>query len=193
MVAALLRTDIGEVFLAHLVLVVAQELAVLAVAVVLNGAASIVSQLAILLRHLQLHAVAEHRWYLGSFGYVQLLTNDDLALLSQRVGHHELSFHVGHIELCNNTIAAYRTAGKLHLRLTPHAEALLQPSTVVVIRGGTPELWCHALTIHEHRLAVNVQIVNPAAPLTYGHRGAAAGQLDVTGGLLYIINSTRSV
>ena len=178
-VAAFLRTNVGIVLVAYLVLIHAQELAVLTVAVVLNGASSIVGQFVILPGHLQLHAVTEHGRHLGSLSNIQFLLHDDLSFLGQRVGHQELSLHVRHVELCDNDIVAYRTAGELHLGLFPHGKALLHPGTIVVVGRSAPELGRQALTVHEHRLAVNVKIVYPARAFAYRHRGTASGQLDV--------------
>ena len=186
MVAALLRTDIGEVLVIHSTLVLSDELRTVAVAVVLVRTTAIVLHMVVLLRHLQLNAIAEQPLVLGLALRLQLLAYDDRAVSLQCVGHRELALHARHVYLCDNTIAAYRQFLHLHLGLLPCGKTQLQAGTVVVVRWGTPELGSDALTVNKHRLSVDVEIVNQARLLADGQRSTLRRELHITLGLLLL-------
>ena len=184
MVATLLRTDIGIILVAYLALVETDELTAVAVTVVLVRATTVILDGVILFGHLQLHAIAEHPCLLSISLRLHLLANDDLAVLLQGVGHGQHGHR--HVNVCHNGIAVYGTADNLHRRVFPLFPALLHPCTIVIVGRSTPELRCDALTVDEHGLAVNVQIVNQSGTLTDSHRRAASRQLIVALGLLHL-------
>ena len=192
MVARFLRTDVRIVLVGHLVAIDTDKLTGVAVAVVLDRTTAIIRQLIILVGHLKLHAVTEHRRHPHNISSLlrrigqEVLVDDHLAIGLKRIGHGECSGDIGHIKHSHNAIVEYLAVFQLHLRILPYTEALLQTGTIVVVRRRTPELGGNGLTVDEHRMAINIKVVNPPAPLTHSQRGTSNVELDVALGLLLL-------
>ena len=67
-------------------------------------ATAVVFHQIILLRHLQLHAIAEQPRVLGVVSHLQLLANNDRAVSLQGISHGEERFYIGHINNGDNGI-----------------------------------------------------------------------------------------
>ena len=186
MVTTLLWSYVWIVLILHLATIYTQELARVAVDVVLYRTTSVVADSVELLRHLQLHAVAEHWHYLSLLVGSQLLANYYLALSCQCVGHCQSSLHVRHVECRYHCVSIHIHALQLHLWVLPHTQTVLQSCAVVVVGWCAPELWYYRLTVLKHLLAVYVKIVYPSAPLADGKCGASCIQLHVALGLLLL-------
>ena len=184
MVARLLRTDIREVLIGNLGLIDAKELGVVAIAVVLHRSASIVLHAVVGLWHLELHAVAEHRGDLGLVVGIELLADDNLALSGEGVSKLEGGLDGRQFESSLSTVVFDIQLLEFHLRALPDGEALLEAGTVVIIRRGAPELWQDGVTVEQHGLAIDIEIVDESRPLADGQRGTCGSELEIADGLL---------
>ena len=187
-VAALLRTDILVVFVAHVGRVFADELTVVAVGVVLHRTSTIIFYSTETLGHLHLHTEFEHlRSLLNRLVGSEVLRHEQCAVGLKCIGHRQLSLGVFECEeSLHHTVVAIRLmmyAGEFISRILPYGETLLQSGSIVVVGGSTPEVGSDALAIHEHLLAIDIEIVNPSRPLADGDCHACCLHLDVSLGL----------
>ena len=155
------------------------------IAVVLDWSAAIVLHAVVGLWHLELHAVAEHRGYLGLVVGIELLADDDLSLGGEGVGEFEGGLDSGQFKSGLSTVVLDVELLEFHLGVLPDSKALLEASTVVIIRRGAPELWQDGVTVEQHGLAIDIEIVDESRPLADGQRGACSSELEIADGLLF--------
>ena len=176
-VAILLRTDIWEELIGHSALVDAYKLAILAVAITLDRASSIVSELLELLWHWQLHTEAEH-WHVLFLGLCitshwswfsalalclkLLIDSDRTAVRADSIGEDELGLDRRHLILGSHhslalVVGSIIECHELHLWVEPLAEAVLLSGSHVIVGRGTPEIRRHCLSFS--KIAHTIDII----------------------------------
>ena len=191
MVAALLRTNVAvPVLLADLAAIDTLEGIVLAVAVVLHGAAAEVADCFVGLVQAPCHSPGVHLPALV-VASLQVLSHDELALRSEDIGHDEVGIHGIAVIRYDDRFALVVKFGAFHgcfvpARITPCGEGVLHPCAVVVVGGSAPEAGLYALAVFEHRLAVDVEVVDVTCPLVPGHAGAVGREGEPSLGLILL-------
>ena len=180
MVAALLRTHVLiPVLLTDSARIETYKGIVLAVAVVLHGAAAEVADIGVCLSEAPRHAHCIHVPALVVLVGIEGFADDELAIRRKGVGHNELGIGglalVSHCHLLALVVKfAAVHGGLVPVGVAPVGEVALHACAIVVVGGSTPEGGFHAEAVFKNGLAVDVEVVDVACPLAPCDAGAGS-------------------
>ena len=184
MVPAFLRADVWVILACHGRVGHYDELACLPVLVVLHRASPVICNAGKPSGHLQLDAEAEQVGHLRAVAGFHLLPHGYPAFGRKHISHGQRGLHRGHIESCHEPCASVASAVNVqplqsHGRILPYGHLFLQAGTIIIVGWRTPELRLNRAPVHEHGLAIDVDVVYQAGALAHRKAHHARREADV--------------